>query len=367
MSPDSDDLPRVSARSLILIAVWGLLATLAVAAACCMVGQLHFRDQLVSHRVWDIWAWPLWTDPVMQIRPGRLIVAALVGAALAAAGMALQGLLRNPLAEPYILGISSGAGVGVLVGPLAAGAVGSLVGKLPGPQAAGAIGMSIFLTAPALALAGALLTCLVVYGIAQRRGRLDPYVLLLSGVIVSVFNSAIMMAVMLVSNRNEVLKFIGWGMGGIPDGTDGSLLMLCAPCILLGWLALLLRGAAFNTLGLGDGVAASLGVPIHWLRVETFAIVGLMTAAAVSLAGPIGFVGLIVPHICRLIVGADHRRLVLVSGFVGAIMLMLADTLGRTVGPYISVGSIPVGIITAMAGGPFFIFMLRRRFKEGVQ
>jgi iron complex transport system permease protein len=345
------DSPKVTLRSLAILAGIGLLAAVAIGAACSAIGQYQLGDNLLGDSPWKVWDWPLWSSKVLQIRMNRLAVASVVGAALAAAGMALQGLLRNPLAEPYILGISSGAGVGVLIGPmLAAGA-----------------GLSSFATEPVMALVGALLTCLVVYSLAQRRGRLDPYVLLLSGVIVSVFNSAVMMAIMLVMKRNDVLNFISWGMGGISDITSPKVMGLCAACVAAGWLVLLLRGAAFNTLGLGDEVAASSGVPIHWLRVETFAIVGLMTAAAVALAGPIGFVGLIVPHICRLIVGADHRRLVLVSGFAGAILLMIADTVGRTAGPAVGVATIPVGIITAMAGGPFFIFLLRKRFKEGLR
>ena len=347
--PDPSGPGHLTLRSLLLLASAGVAAVLLVGTICCTIGQFHMGANLLGEQAWKVWAWPLWSDGVFMVRFNRLTVSAVVGAALAAAGVALQGLLRNPLAEPYILGISSGAGVGVAVGPLVAAAA----------------GIESLVATPVLALVGALVTCMVVYGIAQRRGRLDPYVLLLSGVIVSVFNSAVIMAVMLVLQRNQVLDFIAWGMGGVPDITDPHLLRLCALGIGGGWLVLLLRGAAFNTLGLGDEVASSSGVPIHWLRVEVFAVVGLMTAAAVALAGPIGFLGLIVPHISRLIVGADHRRLVLVSGFVGAVLLMLADTLGRTVGPYVGAGTIPVGVITAMAGGPFFIWLLRRRYKEG--
>jgi iron complex transport system permease protein len=172
------------------------------------------------------------------------------------------------------------------------------------------------------------------------------------------------MGILLFCDPNQRLKFVWWGMGKVPDSTPGAVLALCAACVAGGWFVLLLRGAAFNSLGLGDEVAASSGVRVHWLRTETFAVVGLMTAAAVGLAGPIGFLGLIVPHICRMIFGPDHRRLVLVSGFTGAVLLMIADTLGRTCGAWFNVGDIPVGVITAMCGGPFFIWLLRRRFRE---
>jgi iron complex transport system permease protein len=126
-------------------------------------------------------------------------------------------------------------------------------------------------------------------------------------------------------------------------------------------MILLLRGSSYNTLGLGDDVAASSGVGVHWLRAETFIVAALITSAAVALAGPIGFVGLIVPHVCRMIFGPDHRKLAVISGMAGAIFLMVADTLCRTVGPLLSGGEIPVGVLTALSGGPFFIVLLRRR------
>ncbi len=343
---------QLTFKRLIVYAFVGLVCAAATAFGCSLIGQT--RIDITGGLGWQVWNWPVWGQqywPGQQtwlLRLTRLATAGITGAALAASGMALQGLLRNPLAEPYILGISSGAGVGVILGPVLAGS----------------LGLAAWLTMPVLALSGALLTCGIVYSIAQRRGRLDPYVLLLSGVIVSVFNSALILGVMLFAKRNELLAYIGWGMGRLSDLNDARLLTACGLCVLGGWVLLLLRGAAFNTLGLGDDVAASGGVPIHYLRVETFVVVGLMTASAVALAGPIGFLGLIVPHIARILVGADHRRLVLVSGFAGAMALMLADTLARTAGSWINVGDIPVGSITALAGGPFFIYLLRRRFKE---
>jgi iron complex transport system permease protein len=258
-------------------------------------------------------------------------------------------MLRNPLAEPYILGISSGAGVGVLIG----GIVVSLI-VLPAWAAT-----------PLLALAGALATALVVYGIAQRRGRLDPYVLLLSGVIINVFNGALILALLQFVKQDEIIYFIGWGMGQIPEWLwfRPGLLVLTGLLIIGCWVFLLIRAAAFNTLNLGDEVAASAGVAVHRLRIETFVVVSVATAAAVSLAGPIGFVGLIVPHICRLKLGPDHRRLVIVSGFGGAVFLMIADTLCRLLGESFRLGELPVGVITALSGAPFFIYLLRSRLR----
>lgn len=278
----------------------------------------------------------------------RLLAAAIVGAALGVAGMALQGLLRNPLAEPYILGVSSGAGVGVLLG-LAASA---------------ALAVPAWLSTPLLAFGGALATCAAVYLVAQRRGRLDPYALILSGVIVNTFNGAIMLTIYLYVDPHRIADFAHWAMGRLPDAIDLNLLLVCGGLVLAGWGLLLACAGAYNVLGLGDAVAASSGVAVQRLRLATFACAAVMTAAAVALAGPIGFLGLIVPHLVRMTFGADHRLGLLAAGFAGAALLVGAELLCRAAGPLIGVSLIPVGILTALAGGPFFIVLLRRRLAE---
>ncbi|HUS92430.1 MAG TPA: iron ABC transporter permease [Phycisphaerae bacterium] len=323
----------LSAGKLAAIVVALLAATAAVGGLCSLAGLAEMTPQV-------------WLSRAL-----RLLAAAVVGASLAAGGAALQGLLRNPLAEPYILGISSGAGVGVLLG-LAASA---------------RVALPLWASTPVLAFAGAMATCAAVYAIAQRRGRLDPYSLILSGVIVNSFNGAIMLTIYLYVDRYRIADFAYWAMGQLPDSTNLRLLAVCGACAVGGWGVLLASAAGFNVLGLGDDVAASSGVSVHRLRLATFAAVGLMTAAAVALAGPVGFLGLIVPHLCRMAFGADHRLGVLASGFAGAIFLMAAETLCRTIGPYLGAGRIPVGIVTALTGGPFFIYLLRRRFREGVE
>ena len=324
-----------TARKLLLCLLVLLFALVAAAAACSLLGQYRLTA--------NIW----------RIRLFRAAAAAVVGAAMAVGGTALQGLLRNPLAEPYILGISSGAGVGVLLGL-------ALAGRLLLPNWA---------TTPVLALAGAVLSSVIVYGVAQRRGRLDPYILLLSGVMVNIFNGALIMLILQFTKPTDMVHFIGWGMGKVPEWLwqEPTLLAVSAVAVAAGWCAVFMRGAAFNALGLGDEVAASCGVSVHRLRVETFIVVSLMTAMAVALAGPIGFVGLIIPHVCRAFLGPDHRLLVIVSGFAGAIFLVAADTLCRMMDKWLGMGELPVGIVTAMAGGPFFIFLLRRRFREDSQ
>lgn len=309
-----------------------LAATAAVAAMCSLVGQ---------HRL---------TARIWEIRMFKACAAAVVGAALAVAGLALQALLRNPLAEPYILGISSGAGVGVLCGL-------ALAASLALPKWA---------TTPALALVGGLATAAVVYGVAQRRGRLDPYVLLLAGVMINVFNGALVLVILQFTKPTDMIHFIGWGMGHVPESLwdDPVKLIVCGVLVAAGWGTMFVRGAAFNALGLGDEVAGSSGVSVAGLRVQTFVVVSLMTAMAVALAGPIGFVGLIVPHVCRILIGPDHRVLAIVSGFAGAIFLMAADTLCRMIDLWTGLGELPVGVVTALAGGPFFIYLLRGQFRE---
>jgi len=313
-------------RGLVLTA--GVLAGLLVAVivACSFIGQVGIS--------WGVW----------KFRVLRAMAAAVVGAALAAAGVALQSLLRNPLASPFILGISSGAAVGVLVS------------------------MTVFQTAmwwaggPAMALAGALVTLAGVYLLAQRRGGLDPYSLLLTGVIVNAFNGAIMLLLQLYASPYVRSDYVTWAMGQIPESPSVALLATTAGLTLIGWGYLFSRANAFNVQSLGDDVATSSGVNVALLRLCTFAAAGLMAAAAVALAGPIGFVGLIVPHLCRMALGSDHRRLVIASGFVGAILLVAADTFCRAT-VLVFRGELPVGVITAVCGGPFFLALLRRQIR----
>jgi len=324
--------PSLTAARLIAIFVCLLVATLAVMGMCSLFGQTSL------------------TWPVLELRLGRLIAAALVGAGLSVGGMALQAILRNPLAEPYLLGISSGAGVGVLLGM-------ATVGFFP-------IWM-ISIPAPVFAFFGAMVTCVVVYLIAQQRGRLNAQSLILSGVIVNVFNGAVMLTINLYISRYQIVEFSQWMMGEINELTSPVTLGICAGCILVGWFWLFLRSAAYNALALGDDVARSMGVSVGQLRIETFVFVSLMAGASVALAGPIGFVGLIIPHISRLLLRADFRVLMITSGFIGAIFLMIVETTCYALAPSLQVASIPVGIVTALCGGPFFLMLLRRGLRRG--
>ena len=322
--------PRFTAARLAGSVGIALAAWVAVILACSMIGQTELT--------WRVW----------NLRMLRLIPASLVGAGLSVAGVALQSLLRNPLASPEILGISSGSAVGAMIFLLAEAASTITPAALGGTTGAAAL--------------GGLAATAIVYGVAQRRGKLDPYTLLLSGVIVTAFNGAIIMFLYLLASESVIKDISVWAMGQVREQSQMRAVAVTAAVILAGWGVLLAKAKAFNVQSLGDEVAASVGVNVSALRIVTFVTAALMTAAAVALAGPIGFVGLIVPHITRRIFGADHRTLIITAGFVGACFLAGADTFCRSI--RFRAGELPVGIITAMTGGPFFIYLLRRRFKE---
>jgi len=326
---------------LLLIAFVLALLTFVIAFLCSFSGPIAVVDSS---------GWRFWQNVVWQGRVTRIVAAGLAGGGLSIAGLALQALLRNPLAEPYILGISSGAGVGVLIGISLAARTGAVQ----------------FATTPTLAFIGAITTCVVVYTVAQKRGRIDPYSLILSGVMINAINIAIITSVYLFIDPHTLTQFVGWSIGQVPDAVSPELLLVCGICIVCASVWMLLRAAAFNTFGLGDGVAITSGVAIKRLRIETFVIAGLVTACAVAMVGPIGFLSLFIPHICRMILGPDHRRLTVVCGFVGATFLIVSDTLCRYIGIAANLGGFPVGIVTTFVGGPFFIWLVRERHRTGL-
>jgi iron complex transport system permease protein len=275
-------------------------------------------------------------------RLSRIGLAAIVGAALAAAGAVLQAILRNPLADPYMLGISSGAGLGAMLAVVFAGAMWSFAGI-----------SSITIAAFVCALTTVWIVWLL--GGAGRRGGMTG--LLLAGVVVNAFLSAIIMFLNSVAEAGQVQSTLLWLMGNIREMDNYSLLWVCAGIVLTGILILLRFSPALNLLSFSPQEARSAGVNVKWLYQGCFAICALITAVAVSLSGLVGFVGLIVPHGVRLFGGPDHRQLIPLSALVGAAFVVLADTVSRMVVPP---AIVPVGVVTAMAGGPFFLFLLVR-------
>jgi iron complex transport system permease protein len=277
---------------------------------------------------------------IFVLRLRRVVLAALVGAALACSGVILQALLRNPLADPYILGISSGAGLGAIIAVLS-----GITWKFWGGSA-----VSVF------AFGGALLTVWLVWFVGHFTGRSQVTSLLLAGVVVNAFLSAAIMFLTSIARSEQLRWTVYWLMGNITD-KDPSVLWVGAACILAGIAILLSVCQRLNVLSLGEDEAKTLGVDTATTKVVAFAIAAFVTAVAVSLSGLIGFVGLIVPHGVRLVLGPDHRQLVPLSAIIGAVFLVAADTLARTV---VAPAQLPVGVVTAMAGGPFFLVLLAK-------
>jgi iron complex transport system permease protein len=276
----------------------------------------------------------------MGVRLPRVILAALVGAALAASGVVLQAILRNPLADPYILGISSGAGLGVITAVLS-GVTWQFLGGSP-------IGLFAF--------AGAIATVWLVWWIGQLAGKSQVTSLLLAGVVINAFFSAVIMFLTSIANSKEVHSTIFWLMGNITEKSFG-VLWFGGISITVGIAALSCICHKLNILTFGEEEARSLGVNTTRTRLTAFGIAAFITAVAVSLSGLIGFVGLIVPHGVRLVFGPDHRQLLALSAVIGAIFVVIADTLARIV---VAPAQLPVGVITAIAGAPFFLILLAK-------
>ncbi|MBN1795783.1 MAG: iron chelate uptake ABC transporter family permease subunit [Sedimentisphaerales bacterium] len=287
---------------------------------------------------------PKWSTDAQilyQIRLPRIILAAFVGAALACAGVTLQAILRNPLADPYILGISSGAALGVIIATICGISLSFWAGST----------VSLF------AFCGALLTVWLVWFIGHfASGSSAVTSLLLAGVVINAFFSAIIMFLISIARSHEVRATALWLMGNLKD-MDIKILILSGSCILGGILILISIAAKLNVLTLGQAEAKALGVNTGRVRLIAFAVSAFITAVAVGLTGLIGFVGLIVPHGVRLVIGPDHRQLLPVSAFSGAAFLVISDTVARSA---FAGSELPVGVITALVGGPFFLILLAR-------
>jgi iron complex transport system permease protein len=275
---------------------------------------------------------------VLQLRLPRVLLAGIVGAALAASGAVFQGLFRNPMADPAIIGVSSGAALGAILVIVTVGA--------------GSLGA---LAVPAAAFAGAMATALVVYRLARIGPAVHVATLLLAGIAVAAVISALMSLVMSLSGE-EIRNIYSWLVGGLVAQGWRSIAIV-VPVVALGLAGAALVAHPLNLVALGEERAAQLGVSVDVLKGRAIAVGALLAAAAVSVAGIIGFVGLMTPHLLRLVVGADHRRLVPASALGGATLLILADLVARTV---IAPAELPVGVVTALLGGPFFLFLLRR-------
>jgi iron complex transport system permease protein len=284
-------------------------------------------DGSVSTILWDI-------------RIPRTILIALVGASLAGSGTAYQGIFRNPLADPYLIGIASGAGLGAVL---------AMTLRWP-------VSMLDHFMIPAFAFTGSIVSVSIVTVLARRDGGFPTANLILSGVAVSTFFGAITSFFMLNSS-GELRRAISWLMGGVSLVNWNAILVLL-PFLLVGFSMLLVHSYSLNILQFGDDQARQMGIDVDKARMAIIISTSLITASAVSFAGIIGFVGLIVPHIYRILWGADHRRLIPLSILGGAILLLFSDVLARTL---LAPREIPVGIVTTLIGVPFFLWLLRTK------
>jgi len=284
--------------------------------------------------------WPAaFATILFEIRLPQTVLMVLTGMALGGSGAAYQGLFRNPLADPYIIGVASGAGLGAVM---------AMTLHWPATY----LGMALI---PAAAFIGALVTVAVVYWLA-RVGRTTPITtLILAGVAVSAFTSALTSLLMLLSTE-QLHRAIAWLLGGFALG-GWEPVLAALPYFVIGLVALVVLSRPLNVLQFGDEQAMQLGLDVERYKLVIVAAASLVAAAAVSFSGIIGFVGLIVPHMARLMWGPDYRRLIPLATLTGGVVLLLADVVARTI---LSPRELPVGIITAVVGAPFFLYLLRR-------
>lgn len=274
-----------------------------------------------------------------EIRVPHAVLITLSGAALAGSGTAYQGLFRNPLADPYLIGVASGAGLGAIT-------------MMAHDWPKNWLG---FYSVPAAAFIGALVTVAIVYWIAKLGKTVPVTTLILAGVAISTFATSLSSFLMMQS-ESELRRAIAWLLGGATlSGWQPVLAML--PYVVVGLVVLLLSGHQLNVLQTGEEQAQQLGIPVERIKLVLIVAASLAAAAAVAFSGMIGFIGLVIPHSMRLIWGGDHRRLLPLSLMGGAAALLLADALARTV---LSPQVVPVGIVTALVGVPFFLWLLRR-------
>ena len=333
---------RILAEALLLMALSLALVCLACTLGAARLGLREILgilgDRLSGREIQNRSAGVI----LLKLRLPRVLLSYIVGAALSVSGACMQGVFQNPMAEPGLLGVSSGA------------AIGAAIAMIFNLQASwlGFGAVSLF------AFAGGTLAVLLVLGIARTRGRTSTLSLLLSGIAVSSFLSAVL-AGLLTLNHEKMESVYLWTMGSFTTAS-WSKLAAAAPVTLVGTLFLLVFARDLNALQLGDGEARLLGISPAAVRALALGVATLMTATAVSLSGVIGFVGLMAPHAVRALTGPDHRSLLPLSALTGGLFLLVADTLARTLLPPVE---LPVGVVTSFFGGPFFLILLKRSEK----
>lgn len=280
---------------------------------------------------------------VNQVRLPRILLAAMVGGTLSVIGAAFQAIFRNPMADPYVMGISSGAAFGATLG-IVFGLGASFLGM-------SAISM--------MAFAGAILTVTLVYQLARTGGKISPLNILLAGIVVNAILSA-MISLLMILFQNDIDRIVTWTMGSFNAASWEQIQLLLIP-MLIGTALLMVHARDLNALLMGEEEAMNMGVPVERVKKTVLIIASFLAAFAVAVSGIIGFVGLIVPHLFRMIFGSNHKILIPVSFFGGAWFLLACDTIARSLVPNMEA---PVGVVTAALGGPFFLFLLQNHKKK---
>jgi cobalamin transport system permease protein len=328
-------------------------ATIASIFMAAMFGRIHIPESSVFEAILSglgLWETstldPTWKVVVFDIRLSRICLSALVGLALAVAGTAFQGILRNPLADPFTIGVSTGA------------AFGASLAIFLGLGSGSYLGMGFL---PLASLAGALAALFIVIALARSDGRLSPGTMVLAGSVVATFLSAL---ISLVKSLDEesVSSIVFWVMGSL-QGRGWRHVLFASPYLAAGIVIIGMYSRELDLLSLGGTQAKQLGVDVDRVRLRILIGASLLTAAAVSVSGVIGFVGLVIPHLVRMTIGAEHRPLIVLSGLLGAVALIWSDVAARTVLP--GGEELPVGVVTALLGGPFFCLLLKGRKQVG--
>ncbi|UNC92503.1 FecCD family ABC transporter permease [Candidatus Contubernalis alkaliaceticus] len=331
---------------LVILAVFSIVVTTTIGVAeisfmnvvRMVINKITYFGQFIQED------WPsTWETIIFNMRLPRVVLGFIVGASLSIAGAAFQGLLRNPLADPYTIGVSSGAALGATLAMFIQNSY----------------GLSFFGGIPFFAFLGALVALFFVYNLSRVGNSIPVVTLLLAGVVVSSFLSAVISLLML-SSGEQIRGIYFWLVGGLSMKTWSHVIMVL-PYVIIGSSVIFYWSRDLNVILLGEEAASNLGIEVDRVKKIILVAASLITGAVVSVSGMIGFVGLIIPHAVRMIVGPDHRILIPTSALVGGIYLIWVDSLARTMMAPIEM---PVGIITAFLGAPFFIYLLRSKRKE---
>ncbi len=281
-----------------------------------------------------------------DIRMPRLILGITVGAALAVSGAMMQGLFRNPLADPGLVGVGAGAGLGAILA--------IVLGALLPVWAQDVAGNALV---PIAAFMGGWLSTIILYRVSTRQGRTSVATMLLAGIAIGALAGAVSGILVYMADDRQLRDLTFWGLGSLA-GATWSKVLVAGPLIGLAVIASLFLGRGLNALALGEATAAHLGIPVQRLKSASILIVAAATGAAVAVSGGIGFIGIVVPHLLRLATGPDHEMLLLNAALLGAILLLGADIISRLI---IAPAELPIGIVTAVLGAPVFLWILLRR------